>query len=314
MRTFLLQRFTLLLVLTAFPVPAQERAPNVTRLHLSSSPKQEVPQVNVASGIATVLRFEQPVNPEGTQLLGGEGRFERPLACGRFAVLMPLQEVAEEDRFLLRVTFQDGTEVPFTVKGHKRLVDQQVNVFLKPDSPEALRARYEHASHWMKKYQEENERLRTEATSVDHAFAALLASGSVASTPFAQKSKWRIDLGGVVMNVYIYSSKPLAKAAVLFHVNNRELDEPWKLKEVQLSTLRKVQTHETPLETGEKRAFALRQNRDEIPPGESGMIAVVADKSAVDSQEGPVQLTLELFRQDGLQQALVYLDPRLVYP
>jgi hypothetical protein len=90
------------------------------------------------------------------------------------------------------------------------------------------------------------------------------------------------------------------------------LDVPWKLKEVQLSAMLSRQSFDEPVRTGEKKEFALRMSRDEIQRGESGYIAVVADKSAFTSRDGPIHLALELFRQDGLQQAVVLLDHRIV--
>jgi uncharacterized protein (TIGR02268 family) len=216
----------------------EERAANVRYLHLSGGPEQEVPSVHVASQVATVLRFEQPLHSDKTRMLGWEGRFEPPLACGPFALLMPLREVASDERFLLLVTLQDGTEVPFTVKGHDTRVDQQVNVFMNPESPDALRARHEHALRRMRKYEEENERLRKEQTSVDHAFASLLViNGSGKSTPFRRESLWRHELGGASVDVQIYSARKLGKAAVLFQVKNSGLKVPWSVKEVQLSAM-----------------------------------------------------------------------------
>lgn len=118
--------------------------------------------------------------------------------------------------------------------------------------------------------------------------------------------------GGAVVDIHIYSARKIQKATVLFHVTNRGLDVPWRLKEVQLSTMLSRQSQEEPVRTGERKAFALRTSRDEIPPGESGYIAVVTDKSAFTSKDGPVHLVLEMFRHDGLQQAVVYLDHRIV--
>jgi len=310
---FLLLRSPLLLLLMAAVATGQERATNVRYLSLSGGPEQEVPSVNVASQVATVLRFEQPLHPDKTRMLGWEGRFEPPLACGPFALLMPLKEVTAEERFLLLVTLQDGTEVPFTVKGHDTRVDQQVNVFVSPDSPDALRARHEHALRRMRKYEEENERLRKEQNSVDHAFASLLAiNGSAKDTPFRRRVKWRVDSGGAVVDIFIYSAKKLGKAAVLFHVTNSGLEVPWSLKEVQLSAMLGRQSPTEPVRTGERKAFASRTDRNEIPPGESGFVAVVADQSAFASKEGPAHLVLELFRHDGLQQAVVLLDHRIL--
>jgi len=192
---------------------------------------------------------------------------------------------------------------------HAERFDHQVNVFHDLEQPDAAR-------QWMvraRALEEENARLRLEQVSADHAFASLLAAGAVKSTPFRHESKWRLDLGGVAVDVHIYSAKKMKKAAVLFHVTNQGLRDPWSLSEVQLSAVvGGGRSPEEPVRTGEKKAFALRTSREEIMPGESGWIAVVTDKRAFDSKEGPVSLVLELFRHDGLQQAVVYLDPQIL--
>ena len=53
-------------------------------------------------------------------------------------------------------------------------------------------------------------------------------------------------------------------------------------------------------------------DRAEIIPGQSGRIAVVADESAFTSKKGLVDLALEIFREDGLQQVIVRMDHTLI--
>ena len=190
--------------------------------------------------------------------------------------------------------------------------DHQVNVFPDPEIPEALRNRLADAHKKEDALEKENERFRREENSISHAYASLLASGEVKNTPFHRESKWQVELGGAVVDIYIYSARKMKKAAVLFHVNNRELPVPWRLKEVQLSAILDRQSDEEPLRTGEKKEFALRTKVDALKRGESGNIAVVVDENAFRSKDGPVHLVLELFRQDGLQQAVVLLDYRIV--
>ncbi len=245
-------------------------------------------------------------------MLGWEGRFEPVECAGKKVLIEPLHDLEPEDRFLLLVTLADGKELPFTVTAHEGRFDHQVNVFPDLKTPEAARRRLADAYQREQILKKENERLLKEQASTDHAYASLLARGEAKNTPFHRESKWRVALGGAVVDIYIYSARKTQKAAVLFHVLNSDLDVPWKLKEVQLSAMLSRQSHEEPARTGEKKAFALRTNRDEIPPGESGFVAVVADKSAFASKDGPVHLVLELFRHDGLQQAVVYLDHRIV--
>jgi hypothetical protein len=57
---------------------------------------------------------------------------------------------------------------------------------------------------------------------------------------------------------------------------------------------------------------ALRMDRAGVAPGASGTLAIVADRSAFASGKGFVDLSLELVRQDGLAQAVVLPDHRLV--
>lgn len=312
MRNFLPPRSALLLVLVASVAMAKEREPVSRNLYLSDSPRDEVRPVYVAGEMVTVLRFQQPCTEAGTKMMGWEGRFEPVVCAGKRVLIEPLKDLKPEDRFLLLVTLADGKELPFTVTAREGRFDHQVSVFLDLETPEAARRRLADAHGRERTLEEENERLRKEQASTSHAYASLLASGEVKNTPFRRESKWRVDLGGAVVDIYIYSARKTQKAAVLFHVTNSQLDVPWRLKEVQLSAMLSRQSYEEPVRTGEKKEFALRTSRDEIPPGESGSIAVVADKSAFTSKDGPVHLVLELFRHDGLQQAVVLLDHRIV--
>ncbi len=63
---------------------------------------------------------------------------------------------------------------------------------------------------------------------------------------------------------------------------------------------------------GDKQQFALRADRDEIAPGETGHVAVVVDGSAFKTEIGSARLLLEIYREDGWRQAYVLLDERLV--
>ena len=291
---------------------AKDLEPISRNLYLSDSPKDQVRPVYVAGELVTVLRFQQPCTEAGTKMLGWEGRFEPVRCAGKRVLIEPLQDLKPEDRFFLLVTLADGKELPFTVTAREGRFDHQVNVFLDLESSEATRRRLADAYSKQRELEKENVRLRKEQASSNHAYASLLASGETKNTPFRRESKWRVELGGAVVDIHIYSARKIERAAVLFHVTNLKLDVPWKLKEVQLSAMLSRQSHEEPIRTGEKKEFALRTSRDEIQRGESGYVVVVTDKSAFTSSDGPVHLVLELFRHDGLQQAVVLLDHRIV--
>ncbi|WP_257460797.1 DUF2381 family protein [Archangium lipolyticum] len=300
MRNLLLFRSALLLVLVATEAMAKEHEPVERSIYLSDHPRSEAPNVYVAGRIATILRFEQPCDPERTKMLGWEGRFEPLLVGGKSVVLVPLLDLQPEDRLLLLVTLSDGTELPFTVTSRKQLVtdrdgDQQINVFRDRKAPDAVLASLYDSLGRERELREEVERYRKE-DSVDHALAALLLKGAVGMTPFLPRRSWVLKGDGVDMELQTFRSKH--KAAVVFRITNKNPDESWKFREARL-----VNPH-----TGQSRPFALRLERDSISPGASGGIAVVADKSAFTSEEVTDQLVLQLFQSDGLQQAYVVLE------
>lgn len=258
-----------------------------------------------------MLRFPQPCDPARTKMLGWEGRFE-PVACtGKRVLVEPLQNLEPEDRFLLLVTLADGKELPFTITAAREKEwersDQQVNVFLDPESRDALRAQLKDTRSREQLLEEANRRHWEEDTE-DHALAKLLKKGSVRLTSLKARQRWVLKKEGMTFEATFLTGK--AKAAVLFRVTNHDKSKPWSLAEARLLTTRPGET--APVLFGEARPFALQKDWDELAPGASGCLAVVVDKSAFRSQEGPCDLTVELYRQDGLLDAHVLLDRRLV--
>jgi uncharacterized protein (TIGR02268 family) len=306
MRHPLLFRFPLLLVLVASEAVPQVCAPTERTLILSEHPRTEAPKVYVGGQTATVLRLEKDCDPERTSMLGWKGHFE-PLICrDRFVLLYPQRDLTPSDRFLLQVTLTDGTELPFIVTAHQqtysnRQVDQQVNVFEDREGYDAVLSSLYRALDRERELREENEQYRKEENSIDHAYATLLANGAVKAAPFRLEKTITLKDGDTAMVIKLFSGK--GKAAVLVNLTNTYSDEPWRLGETRLTT---------DLTSHTARPFALRMNPSEIIPGASGALAVVADKSAFVSQEGLVDLTLEIFRGDGLRQVAILLDRRLI--
>jgi uncharacterized protein (TIGR02268 family) len=299
MRLPLLRWSVPLLVLWSTVAVAREPEPAVRNIYVSDDPTDTVWQVYVAGGVGTLLRFEQPCDPARTKLLGWEGRFEPLLVSDRTVMLMPLQDLATEDRFLLSVGLTNGQELPFVVTASENRIDQQVNVFLNPQSKEAMRAALAdaRAREWV--LREENQRRKEEETSIDHALAALMVKGAVKQTPFRHSRTWLLKGDDADIKVVSYSG--LKKAAVVFEVANHHGARAWRLLEARVSLA----------STGEARPFALRMAQDAIHPGTSGTIAIVADQSAFQSDKGLDKLVVDLFRSDGLQHAQVVLEWRI---
>lgn len=280
-------------------------------VYLRGNPKNAAERVYVTGEVVTVLRFQQPCDRARTKMLGWEGRFE-PVECvGKRVLVEPLQNLKPEDGFLLLVTLEDGKELPFTVtaigKETWERPDQQVNVFLDPETPAALRKQLDDTRARERLLTEENRRLWREDTE-DHALARILKKGSVNLTQLRVRQRWFFKKEGVDLDATFLTGE--GKAAVLFQVTNRDPSNPWSLAEARLRTTRPGE--KAPILFGEARPFALQKDWDELAPGASGILAVVVDKSAFTSQEGPCNLTVELYRHDGLLVGHVVLDRRLV--
>lgn len=277
--------------------------PSSRSIYFSRHAKAEVPELFVAGGVVTTLRFPTACDPSRTSLLGWDGRFEPLLAGGRSVVIVPLQSLAPGDRFLLLVTLMDGTELPFTVTASTHRVDRQVNVFPNLTSPEALQQALEEKTQENELLLVENERHQQQASSVDHALAALLVNDQIAMTPFTEGDTWLLREGNIEVQVKLFVPRgklaPM-KAAVVFTVNNKDPKRPWQLQEARLSTFT----------SREPRPFALRSLPSSIAPGKTGRIAVITNFDALDAPLDGGKLVLELFRDGGHREVCVELVPR----
>jgi hypothetical protein len=239
----------------------------------SSHPSQEAHAIYVAGQVVTTLRFEKEVDSAKTKFLAWEGRFERPLVGSKKVVLEPIRDLDDDETLPLLVTLVDGTEFAFLVKPPSRedwgRIDHQVNVFKDPDSYNAVLSSLYDSLKRERKLSAENERFKKEENSVNHAYATLLANGQVKMTPFRRVRFWRSTKEDMDVRIELFSGP--GKAAVLVHLTNTYYGGPWTFDGAYLTRDFTRQT---------ARPFALRMDRSEIVPGQSGKISVVADKSA----------------------------------
>jgi uncharacterized protein (TIGR02268 family) len=293
---------SLVVLLACAPVLAGEppgalRQPVLRNLFLAKNPEAEVPKVFVAAGTVTSLRFDTPCDPLQTRLLGGEGRFEPLVVNGKSVVLVPLQALAPDERFLLVVTLASGATLPFTLVAADDKVDGQVNVFPNQESPEAVRAALDEHRAENKALRTENLRCHREEASVEHALAALLANDQLALTPFKQTQKWAHGDETISGEVTVLDAP--GRTAVVFALTNLNRQRPWKLREARLSSLT----------SSEQRPFALRMHPASIAPGATGRIAIITDTASFGSKEGADSLVFEIFRDGGLREGYVVVSP-----
>ena len=308
MRTFPLLRYGLLLVLMTSPALARdvEEKLKIRTLKVPAHPSQGAPSIYVSWQVASVLRFEQDVDPAKTRLLAWEGRFEPLLIGSKKVVIEPLRDLNNGEALPLLVTLVDGTELTFLVKPKSRedwgWIDYQVNVFKDHDSYNAVLSSLYDSLNRERRLSEENERFKKDENSVDHAYATLLANGQVKKTPFRRAKFWRSKNEDMDMIVEVFSGP--GKAATVIHLTNTYYGEPWKFDGAYLT--RDFTSHTA-------RPFALRMDRSEIVPGQSGKIAVVVDRSAFETEGGQLaDLALQLFRGDGLLQVAVAMEHTLI--
>src|SRR5689334_16281542 len=114
------QSRSVLLVVVLTSSVALARGPDdktvIRTLMISEHPGHSTHGVYVSGQVATVLRFEQDVNPAKTKLLGWEGRFEPLLVGSKKVVVEPIRDLNRDEAVPLLVTLVDGTEIPFIVK------------------------------------------------------------------------------------------------------------------------------------------------------------------------------------------------------
>jgi uncharacterized protein (TIGR02268 family) len=290
--------------LTSAALAGEREEPTIRTLLLTEHPDDATHGVYVRGEVVTVLRFEQSVDASKTKLLGWEGRFEPLGVVGRKVVLEPLRNLNPDEGVPLLVTLADGTELPFLLRPSPRdgglTTDQQVNVFKDRESYDAMRSALVDERKQRKALQAKVERYRQEEISEDHALAALLASGSLKQTPFKIADHFSGKDEDAAVEGLVYTGK--AKVAVVFKIKNLDPEQPWSMKSARLVTMA----------SGLERDVAVRSTVPAIAPGASGVIALVADGSAFIENGVSTGLFLEIYRHDGLRQAIVQLDPDLV--
>lgn len=312
MRPLLPTRCGLLILFVASAALARNPEDKVVirTLTVSQHPGDATNNVYVSGKVATVLRFEQDVDLANTRLLGWEGRFEPLLVGSKKVVIEPLRDLGRDEGVPLLVTLADGTALAFLVRppwskredGWTPWTDHQVNVFLDTESYEHIRSSLYDSIKKERELSEENERLKKEEKSVDHALATLLANGEVKKTPFRRRRFWRSKNEDMDMRVELFEGP--GKAAAVVHLTNTYYGGTWKFDGAYLTR---------DFTSSTARPFALRMDRAVLVPGQSGRIAVVADRSAFETEGGQLaDLVLQIFRGDGLLQVSVPMDHALV--
>ncbi|EPX59980.1 hypothetical protein D187_002066 [Cystobacter fuscus DSM 2262] len=122
--------------------PTRERQER--RVTLPSNPEEPVPEVRVAAGIATYLRFDMPVDRAAVEVEGRPVRFKWVEAGDTLIGLEPSVDLGAEEKLVVRVRYRDGASparATLALVTRPGVVDKEVEVVRRPRTLEALEAK-----------------------------------------------------------------------------------------------------------------------------------------------------------------------------
>ncbi|MCY1078276.1 DUF2381 family protein [Archangium lansingense] len=142
----------MVLVLTGATATAQQpqspaREQQQRQVVVLNGPGEPVPEVRVAAGVSTYLRFNAPIDRASLEVEGRATRFKL-VDPGEYTLTL---EVAVEpgpgEKLGVRVRYKDGSSPAYAalaLVSHPTLVDKEVEVVRRPRTVEALEARLSH--------------------------------------------------------------------------------------------------------------------------------------------------------------------------
>ncbi len=293
----------LLLVLLLPRVTRAEPTPQ-RHLVISELPSGREAEIRIAADVPTVVRFESELDPAGTRLQAqGPSPFEWLVVSGRLLLLHPPTSTWLWPRLPLRVRLADGTSLSFAlVPSPPALADVQVDVFLHPATPGALRvtlekvsAEYEALKLEHARSQAELERYRDDEFNPDVSIAVLLLDDE-ASRYLVRGSP--VLAGSEDVLAQAWCVRLAGRSACVILVTNRHRKKSWTLKQLLLLNSR----------TQELLPVVVRARPSTIPPGGSGRVVLV---TRTPSSADKDLYSFHLVAPDGPEWQIRYLDMKL---
>jgi hypothetical protein len=240
---------------------------------LSEIPSGQLAEFRVAADVPTVVRFESELDPTGTRFLEqGSAPREWLDVSGQVLLLKPPMSAWLWPRLRLQVRLADGTLLDFAlVPGPPALSDVQVDVFLHPATPGALRAALEtvRAEHEALKREHARSqaalaRYREDEFNPDVAIAVLLLDDEASrhlltpSGEFTEVLSWDVRAQG-------WRVRLAGRSAFVFLVTNRHPTKDW--------TLRQAAIFDESI--WESLPIIVRARPSILPPGGTGRVVLV---------------------------------------
>lgn len=240
---------------------------------LSEIPSGQLAEFRVAADVPTLVRFESELDPTGTWFLEqGPVPQEWLDVSGQLLLLKPPVVAWLWPRLRLRVRLVDGTLLAFAlVPGPPALADVQVDVFLHPATPGALRATLEkvRAEHEALKLeharsQAELARYREDEFNPDLAIAVLLLDDE-ASQHLLREEGEPLEVSNPDVEARSWFMRLAGRSVYVFRVTNRHRTKEWTLTQGAILEER----------TWEPVPTLVRARPTTIPPGGSGRVVLV---------------------------------------
>ena len=251
------------------------------------APGKPAPEVRVAAGIATTLRFDAPIDRASVDVEGHDTHFHL-VDPGEFTLLLePSVELGPGESLRVTVRYRDGVfpgEATVVLVSHPKQVDKEVKVARPPLTPEALAARVT---------QQQLELTALRAQCGDSALAGLVFSG-------------RLDKTGV--QVQRFDAPPGAQAGlkvsegvgyrtsgwalIVFEVLNLPGQQSWKPGQVRLTRADGTRVKTLPV----------RMRQEQLAPGETGLVVLEAEVISFKKDE---VLRLELLEANGPRRLFI---------
>ncbi|WP_063934896.1 DUF2381 family protein [Archangium violaceum] len=247
-----------------------------------SSPGESVPEVRVAAGVSTYVRFNAPIDRVSLEVEGRATRFKLVDPGEYTLTLEPSVEPAPGERLLVRVRYKDGgapAHAALALVSHPTLVDKEVEVVRRPRTVEALEARLSHVEAELVSLKDQCVR----SGLPNLAFSGVLDSKDVRAKPFFGKPapgyKGGLEPGpGTGYRGTLW-------AMVVVRVRNRPGQPAWAPGAARLTSVKG-----TPV-----KVLSVHMEKPQLQPGEFALVAVMVEPPA----SNEVLFQLELVDTEG---------------
>ncbi|HYO59671.1 DUF2381 family protein [Archangium sp.] len=172
------------------PAAAQSQPPareqQQRQVVVPSNSNEPVPEVRVASKVATYFRFDAPIDRAAVEIEGRPVRFRWVDVGERLVAVEPAVDLGAEEKLVVRVRYKDGASpaaATLVLVTHPTLVDKEVEVVRQARTREALEAKLAQTEAALTSLKAQCAR----SGLPNLAFSGLLDSNDIRASPFFGK-------------------------------------------------------------------------------------------------------------------------------